>query len=178
MYILPLSDTKAIAVDDAAPDTWPVHVVDFETRTIETFSVDGLGSIQSAHFDHGRGLLWVIADGTIMAIQLAKQEMFEIDMPEDRFTVYSMVGEGSHLYISGEYSNLWRMSLPAMEWEPLLKPEPKPEDDGDYARKYPPYYHGFQLGDDYVFCGALGALARVRGTTVETKRIESGPRLV
>ena len=188
MYALPISDTTAIAVDDADEDTWWVHVVDFAAKTLESFSVDGVGHVDFAHYDTGFGLLWIISDGTIFAIKRSAQELFDVDMPEDRFFAYSMVGEGSHVYVSGEYSNLWRMALPAQVWEPLLTPEPKPPRSDDeeeqtrrvqaYAVKYPPYYFGFEVGDAYIFCGALGALARVRGMSVETQAIETGARLV
>ncbi len=81
------------------------------------------------------------------------------------------------------------MALPSLEWEPLLTPEPPPPETPDekeqsrrnvaYARRHPPYYHGFSVGDAYLFCGALGALARVRGTTVERQTIEATePRLM
>ncbi|MCV3242809.1 hypothetical protein [Mesorhizobium sp. ZC-5] len=188
MYALPISDTTAIAVDDADEDTWWVHVVDFAVKTFESFSVEGVGHVDFAHYDTGFGLLWIISDGTIFAIKRSAQQLFEVDMPEDRFFAYSMVGEGSHVYVSGEYSNLWRIALPAQEWEPLLTPEPKPprsdnEEEQtrrtrEYARKYPPYYFGFKFGSDYIFCGALGALARVRGTSVETQAIDTAARLV
>lgn len=188
MYALPISDTTAIAVDDADEDTWVVHFADFGARTIESFSLEGLGNIQFAHYDNGRGLLWVVTDGTVFAIQRSEQQIFEVPMPDDPFFVYSMVGEGSHVYVSGEYSNLWRIALPALEWEPLLTPEPEPPKSDDpeeqtrrvqaYAAKYPPYYFGFEVDDAYLFCGALGALARVRGTSVETRAIDTSARLV
>lgn len=188
MYSLPISDTTAIAIDDDEEDTWWVHVVDFDAKTIESFSVQGLGTVQSAHYDTGRGLIWVIVDGTIFAIQRSKQKIFEISPPPKPFYVYSVVGEGTHIYVSGEYSNLWRITVSGLTWEPLLTPRAKPPRSNDekeqtrqvraYARKYPPYYFGFQVGNDYVFCGALGALARVRGTSVETQAIDTGARLM
>jgi hypothetical protein len=188
MYALPISDTTALAVDDADEDTWWVHVVDFAARTFESFSVEGVGHVEFAHYDAGFGLLWVISGGTIYAIKRSAQQLFDVDMPEERFFAYSMVGEGSHVYVSGEYSNLWRIALPGQEWEPLLTPEPKPPRSDDeeeqtrrvheYARKYPPYYFGFEADAGYIFCGALGAVARVRGTSVETQAIATGARLV
>lgn len=188
MYALPISDTAAIAVDDSDEENWQVHVIDFTARTIESFTVDGAGAVDSAHYDRGRELLWIISDGTIFAIRRSDEELFDVEMPENRFFVYSMTGEGPHVYVSGEYSNLWRIALPSQAWEPLLTPEPKPSRSDDeteqtrrvqaYAERYPPYYFGFEVGADHVFCGALGAIARVRGTTVETEAIETRARLV
>ena len=188
MFTLPISDTSAISVDDADPDTWWVHTVDFQDKTIQSFSVEGLGKVQSAHFDPGRGLLWVIVQGNIFAIQLSEQQIFEIPMPDQEFFVYTLTGTSGHVYVGGEYSNLWRIALPALEWEPLLTPEPKPEraknkdeqtrQNTEYARKYPPLYSSFDIGEDHLFCGALGALARVRGRSVEIQTIETGARLV
>lgn len=188
MFSLPISETQAIAIDDADEDAWMVHVVDFAARSIDSFGVEGLGNVQSLHYDAGRGLIWVIVDGTIFAIQRSEQQIFEIPQPDPPFFVYTMIGDGPHVYAGGEYSNLWRMSLPAMEWDPLQRPEPPlPEtDDAEeqsrrnraYARRYPPYYHGFIAGGHYMFCGALGALARVRDRTVERQSIETEPRLM
>lgn len=188
MYTLPVSDTLAIAVDDADEDIWWVHFVNFQTRGIESFSVDGLGHVQSAHYDTGRDLLWVIVEGTIFAIQRAEKEIFEVPMPEPEFYAYAMTGEGAFVYVGGEYSNIWRIALPDLEWEPLLTPERKPpraKDDAAqtrnvlaYAEKYPPYYFGFPVGNDFLFCGALGALALVHGRAVETQSIDTGARFV
>ena len=142
MYALPISDTTAIAVDDADEDTWRVHLVDFASNTFDSFSVDGVGHVDFAHYDTGFGLLWVISDGTIFAIKRSAQQLFEVDMPEDRFFAYSMVGEGAYVYVSGEYSNLWRIALPAQVWEPLLTPEPKPprsDDEEEQTRRVQAY---------------------------------------
>lgn len=189
MYSLPISDTTAIAIDDEDEEDWLVHFVDFEAQTMETFSVVGLGSVQFAHYDPDRGLIWVLIDGTIFAIGIAEKQIFDISPPpRERFYIYSMISGKSHLYISGEYSNLWRISVHEQEWEPLLTPEPEPPETDDeeeqtrrnkaYAAKYPDYYFGFQVGEDYIFCGGMGALARVRGTSVEIQAIETGARLV
>lgn len=188
MYALPISDTQAIAIDDIDEDAWMVHVVDFAARSFESFAVEGIGHVESMHYDVARGLIWVIVDGTIFAIQRSEEQIFEVPPPDDPFFAYTMTGEGSHVYVGGEYSNLWRIALPALEWEPLQTPDPPPPETDDpdaqsrlnmaYARKYPPYYHGFPAGDAYMFCGALGALARVRGRTIERQMIETEPRLM
>jgi len=188
MYSLPISETEAIAIDDADEDAWMVHVVDFANRSIDSFAVEGIGHIESLHYDVARGLIWVIVDGTIFAIQRSEQQIFEVPPPPSPFYVYAMTGEGPHVYVGGEYSNLWRIALPALEWEALQTPAPPPPETDDeaeqsrrnkaYARAYPPYYHGFPVGDAYVFCGALGALARVRGRTIERQSIETEPRLM
>ncbi|MGE3363263.1 MAG: hypothetical protein AB7I34_07390 [Rhizobiaceae bacterium] len=178
----------AFAIDDDDEDNWIVYVVDFDAKTMESFSFVGSGNVQSAHWDPGRGLIWVLVDGTIFAIDRSKHEMFDISSPPKKFFVYSVLSTDSHIYVSGEYSNIWRISVPALEWEPLQTPEPKPPRAADaaeqtrrtkeYARKYPPYYYGFEVGEHFVFCGALGALARVHGTSVETQRIETEARLM
>lgn len=188
MYALPISDTQAVAIDDADEEQWEVHFLDFEAQSMDSFHVEGVGPVQSAHYHRERGLLWVVVDGTVFVIQRSEEELFDIDGPDEEFTVYSLVGQGDHVYVSGEYSHLWRIALPSLEWEPLNTPPPKPQrsDDDeeqtrlvrDYARMHPPFYHGFQHGDAYMFCGALGALARVRGTTVERADLETGARLV
>ncbi len=78
MYALPISDSQAIAVDDADEDKWIVHVVDFSARSLNSFPVEGLGHVQSLHYDTGRQLIWVIVDGTIFAIQMSEREIFEV----------------------------------------------------------------------------------------------------
>jgi hypothetical protein len=188
MYSLPVSDTMAIAVDDANPDAWIVHAVDFAARKIDSFPVTGMGQVQFAHFDRERELLWVIVSGTIFAIRLKKQQIFEVPAPDDMFFAYTMIGEGATVYVAGEYSNIWQIALPSLDWSPLLQPEPKQPraaDDEvqsrqtkDYARRYPPFYASFSKGNDIFFCGALGALARVRDGAVQTLAIDTGARLV
>ncbi len=188
MYTLPISDTQAVAIDDVDEDAWMVHVVDFAARSLESFGVEGIGHVESLHYDHARGLIWVIADGTVYAIQRSEQQIFDLPPPDKPFYVYTLIGEGTHVYVGGEYANLWRIALPGLEWEPLQTPEPPPPETDDaeeqtrrnvaYARRYPPYYYGFTVGDAYMFCGALGALARVRDRTIERQMIETEPRLM
>lgn len=190
MYSLPISDTKAISIDDEDEDEWHVHFVDFETKTFESFSVAGLETVQYAFFDPkvGQGIIWIVTQGTLFAISLEEKELFEVEPPPEKFFIYSVISDGKHAYVSGEHSNLWRFALPDFTWEQIQTPEPEAEEVDDekeqsrrnkaYAAKYPPFYSGTQVGDDFVFCGALGALARVRGTAVETKLIEGKPRFV
>ena len=188
MYALPISDTEAVAIDDADADRWEVHFLDYTAQRLESFEVEGLGAVQSMHYDPGRGLLWVIVDGTVFAIHRSDREIFEVDGPDENFFVYAAVGQGSHVYVAGEYSNLWRIEMSTLTWEPLSTPEPKPPRAADpkeqtrrvrdYAERYPPFYAGFAFNDGLVFCGALGALAEVRGAIVERHDLDTRARLV
>lgn len=187
MFTLPLNDTQAIAIDDADEDTWQVHHVDFAARSITRVAVDGIGRVTAAHYDAGRKLLWLIVGGRLFAMK--DDEVFDVPMPDDEaFFAYTVVGDGPAVYVAGEYSNLWRVALPSMDWEPVLKPPPPPEDvddealqsaqTKDYARRHPPLYAGFKHGDDFMFAGALGTVVRLRNGVVEQRTLPSGHRFV
>ena len=190
MYSLPISDTRAIAVDDNDEEKWLVHDIDYATKSVKSFTCEGLGEVTWAYFNREDEELWVVASGSHVAvISLEQEECFEVGEPgeDDAFHVYSVVCVPGAAYVSGEYSNLWRIDLESFDWTPLLKPEPneEPDDEDDkqrsrrtkeYAAKYPPLYGGVEIGRDIVFFGALGALARVRDGVVERKTLEIAPK--
>ncbi|WP_299700107.1 hypothetical protein [uncultured Tateyamaria sp.] len=188
MFTLPISETHAIAIDDSDEDSWSVYTVDFDKWTFESFDVEGEGSVQGAHYDESRDLVWIVAHGALFALQPSEEELFGAPQPPKDFFIYAVLGNTDQVYACGEYQNLWQFSWSSKQWTPLLEPGPKPprSDDAqtqsqrvkEYARNHPPLYAGFAVGSDFVFCGALGALVRVRQGNVETTEIATGARLV
>lgn len=188
MFTLPISESQAIAIDDTDELTWPVHIVDFEARTINSFDVEGEGTVQAALFDATRGLVWVVSHGALFALELAEKELLGAPQPPQDFFIYAIVGDADQVLVGGEYQNLWQFTWADKKWRAILEPAPKPPEADDpevqtervreYARANPPFYAGFKSGDEFVFCGALGTLVRVRDGNVLRAEIDSGARLV
>lgn len=188
MYTLPISESQAIAIDDQEEDPWYVYEIDYEKQSITPHEIQGVGQVESAFYDPERGLLWVVSEGDIFGISLTKQDTFGVPMPEPDFHMYAAIGDANALYVCGEYSNIWRLSLPDLSWTSLQSPDPKParSDDPDqqtrqvraYANAFPPFYNAFRVGASYVFCGALGALAQVKDGVVRRSDINTGARFV